>query len=66
MATKHDPGKDISFLLAVAHNLTITTDFAANAIAKWRKCYWILLGRTTKTNDLKLLSYVLRPLMAKD
>ncbi|KAH0361370.1 hypothetical protein KCU65_g8767, partial [Aureobasidium melanogenum] len=35
MATTRDPGKDISFLLAVVHNLTVTSEFADDAIAKW-------------------------------
>ncbi|KAG9548149.1 hypothetical protein KCU71_g4679, partial [Aureobasidium melanogenum] len=35
MATERDPEKDISFLLAVAHNLTITSEFADTAIANW-------------------------------
>ncbi|KAG9966496.1 hypothetical protein KCU61_g845, partial [Aureobasidium melanogenum] len=35
MATKHDPDKDISFLLAVVHNLTITSDYVNRAIANW-------------------------------
>ncbi|KAG9825256.1 hypothetical protein KCU98_g9282, partial [Aureobasidium melanogenum] len=35
MATKHNPEKDISFLLAVVHNLTITSDYVNRAIANW-------------------------------
>ncbi|KAG9856817.1 hypothetical protein KCU78_g5606, partial [Aureobasidium melanogenum] len=35
MATKRDPEKDISFLLAVVHSLTITSEFADTAIANW-------------------------------
>ncbi|KAG9694116.1 hypothetical protein KCU95_g5874, partial [Aureobasidium melanogenum] len=35
MATNRDPDKDISFLLAVVHNLTITSEFANKAIENW-------------------------------
>ncbi|KAK6004714.1 hypothetical protein QM012_008576 [Aureobasidium pullulans] len=35
MAARGDPAKDISFLLAVAHNVTITSEFADGAIANW-------------------------------
>ncbi|KAH0255375.1 hypothetical protein KCU91_g17501, partial [Aureobasidium melanogenum] len=35
MATNGDPDKDIAFLLAVVHNLTITSEYANKAIENW-------------------------------
>lgn len=64
MATKRDPEKDISFLLAVAHNLIITSEFADTAIANWRK-FSKTLSLLPKTDDLKLPTCVLLLLMAK-
>lgn len=58
MATNREPDKDIAFLLAVVHNLTITTEFVNKAIENWRKLVRYSLSRQ-KTDDLKLPTCVL-------
>lgn len=58
MATNRDPDKDIAFLLAVVHNLTITSEYANKAIENWRKSI-DYSPFATKTDNLKLPTCVL-------